>query len=512
MWCVAATGARADPAGKATLTYFNRPVVTLRAPLLGMPPAERVTAAEARLHVALAETTGAEVSVTQTDLGRAVQVNGHLIFFLQVGDLDPEEGLTLQEAANRAADTLRTSLLQSLEQRTSESLTRSLLSLGVATAAFVLVVAALWWLRRKVLGLIERNLGQRTEPVRLGTLRLVHWNTIAAVLDWVLRAVTTGLVLGLGVQFVAFGLSQFPYTRPWGERLQDFIVSLLGDAVLGAVRVVPDLSVVAFIAWLTWGGMRLSTALFRQVEAGRWMTSWLTPETAAITRKLVSLALVLFAIVMAYPYLPGSDTEAFKGLSVLLGLMVSMGGSSTVGQAAAGLILIYTHAFSVGDQVRIGEVAGRVTAMGMFTTRIVTHLGEEIVLANAAVLTSTVRNFSREGQGLLLEVVMTIGYDVSWRQVESLMKEGAARTAALLAQPPPRVVVGSLDDFYVTYRLVAQTAHGVPRETVLAELQRHILDAFNEAQVQIMSPHYNNDPPGSPKLAPGSPEVEPRPA
>jgi small-conductance mechanosensitive channel len=357
------------------------------------------------------------------------------------------------------------------------------------------------WLRNRILGVVDRILGARAEPLRIGTFGLIRFETLNLLASGLVRALTGLLQLALGVQWLALALRQFPYSRPWGERLQGLIGSLLARGVELAIQTLPDLVVVVLIVWLARWATGFTASLFTQVQAGRVNTSWLTPETAVITNQLVSVAIWLFALVMAYPYLPGSQSEAFKGVTVLLGLMATLGSSSTIGQAASGLILIYTRAFSVGDQVLIGQSAGTVTTIGMFTTRLRTMQGEELVVPNSAVLAATTRNYTLPGARVRLEVTVTIGYDTPWKQVQALLLEGVRRTGDLLADQEAEVLVTGLDDFYVSYRLIAAGPSSRPREAVLAVLRRNVLDAFNAAQVQIMSPHYMLDP-AAPKVAP----------
>jgi small-conductance mechanosensitive channel len=485
----------------ATLRYFNRDIAVLRAPLLGAPPAQRVAAAEVRLEATVNETAGAEVTLSTVDLGRAVLLNGRLIFFIQPGDVDPEAGLDLDASALAAADRLRDALAQSAEQRHSDSLVRSSLMAGGALLVYLLIAGALIWLRTRVVGALERLLGSRAGPLRVGSLGIIRWKNLNLIVSGLVRALSGFLLLALGVQWLALALRQYPYARPWGERLQGLIGKLVGRGLELALQALPDLVVVVLIVWVARWSTGVSTSLFRQAQAGRLSSSWLTPETAAITNQLVSVAIWLFALVMAYPYLPGSQSEAFKGLTVLVGVMASLGASSTVGQAASGLILIYTRAFSVGDQVRIGESAGTVTAIGMFTTRLRTMQGEELVIPNAKVLAATTKNYRLHGARVRLEVTVTIGYDTPWRQVQALLLEGVKRTGELLADEEAEVLIISLDDFYVSYRLLASGPATQPRDAVLAVLRRNVLDAFTAAQVQIMSPHYRADP-ATPKVAP----------
>ncbi|MBL9036870.1 MAG: mechanosensitive ion channel [Archangium sp.] len=492
----------------ATLRFFNRDVVTLRSSYLDVAPPARVRAAERRLHEALLVAEVPVVTARAEAIGITVALNDRPIFSLQPGDLDPEAGLSLEVVAERARADLAAALQASRAQTELASVTRGAIAFGVATIVGLLLLGLVLWGRRWLLGLIVRRLGARTGSFRVGPLSVVQWPTVAMVAAGLVRLAATLAGLVLVVEWVAFGLSQFGYTQPWGERLQDVLLSLVGQMALTIASAVPDLLVVALIIWLTWSGTRVLAVFFRQVELGRWTTSWLTPETASITRKMSTLVLVLFALAMAYPYLPGSQTEAFKGLSVLIGLMVSLGGSSTIGQAASGLILIYTHAMSVGDQVRIGEVAGRVTGVGMFTTRLLTAMGEEIVLPNTAVLSTSITNFTRETRDVMVQVQVSIGYDTSWQQIEALLLEGARRTPTVAPTPAPRVLTSSLEDFYVVYRLVVAMRGSGLREELAAELQQHVLDAFNEANVQIMSPHYMMDP-SAPKIAVPTPAASP---
>jgi len=183
---------------------------------------------------------------------------------------------------------------------------------------------------------------------------------------------------------------------------------------------------------------------------------------------------------------------------VLIGLMVSIGASSIVGQAVSGLILMYTRAFRVGEYVRVGDTEGTVTALGSFTTRIRTGLGEEVLLPNSYALQNTTRNYSRivEGDGFVVNTGVTIGYSTPWRQVHAMLEEAARRTKDIASEPAPRVRQTALSDFYVEYRLIAySTAElAAQRIDVLNELHANIQDVFNEHGVQIMSPHYMTDP------------------
>jgi small-conductance mechanosensitive channel len=243
---------------------------------------------------------------------------------------------------------------------------------------------------------------------------------------------------------------------------------------------------------------RAGTMFLDRISDERVTFGWLDRDTAPPTRMVFTVVVWLFALAMAYPYLPGAKSQAFQGLSVLLGLMVSIGASSTIGQAASGLILMYTRAFRVGEFVHIQGTEGTVIELGLFSTRVRTGMGEEVMLPNTMVLANTSKNYSRvvPGTGFIVDTVVTIGYDAPWRQVQAMLKEAASRVPAIAAQPEPRVFQTALSDFYVEYRLVAysRVEDPLPRADAISRLHASIQDVFNEHGVQIMSPHYLGDP------------------
>jgi small-conductance mechanosensitive channel len=251
----------------------------------------------------------------------------------------------------------------------------------------------------------------------------------------------------------------------------------------------------------------VSAELFASVHASPEESPFVNTHTAPATRRIVNASLWLFALAMAYPYLPGSHTEAFKGLSVIVGVMVSIGASGVIGQIASGVMIVYTYALRVGEYVRIQEHEGTVTEIGLFVTRLRTGMGEEISLPNTLVLANVTRNLSRaaDGKGYVLDVSVTIGYDTPWRQVYAMLLEAAGSVPEIRAEPPAYVVQTSLADFYVTYKLVAHVDAASPasRARVASALHEGIQDVFNRYGVQIMSPHYEADP-AAPKVVPES--------
>nr|WP_269670707.1 mechanosensitive ion channel family protein [Stenotrophomonas sp. SY1] len=243
--------------------------------------------------------------------------------------------------------------------------------------------------------------------------------------------------------------------------------------------------------------------LFNGVQNERFQLFGIDRQLAEPTRKLVVVVIWLFAIAMAYPYLPGAQTDAFKGLSVLVGVMVSLGASGIVGQAAGGFTILYSRTMSVGDFVRCGDVEGTVLQIGVFTTRIRTVTGVEVSIPNNVVLAGQLHNYSRhpDGPGMWMETGVTIGYDSPWRQVHRLLLAASAKTPDVQKDPAPYVLQTALSDFYTEYRLRVRIPEALERARILSELHANIQDEFNAAGVQIMSPNYEADP-EQPKLVP----------
>ena len=482
----------------ATLTVFNRPIATLRSSFLGVTPAERAVLARERIYSLLEKGGPAKVSVVTIPQGKMIAIDGEYAFVIAQRDVAAGAGDTLDRAAAAAQPRLEVAVGETREARDTTLLTRAAIHSGIATVIFVAVLYGLVrlgrWLTPRVLRITHRTAGR----MRVGGAAVLQRRRAFHAMHALLRIGGWLLFLLATYEWLGYVLARFPYTRVWGEQLNGFLLGTAEKILVAVAKAAPELLVAIIVFVIAHWIDRAQKAFFDSVESGRVRVGWVDRDTARPTRKLVTIAVWVFAVVMAYPYIPGSDTDAFKGLSVLLGLMVSVGASGLVGQAASGLILMYTRTFRVGEYVRIGDAEGTVVVMGMFTTHLRTGMGEELTLPNATVLTSTTHNFSRpaRGQGFNLTVQVTIGYDAPWRQVEAMLVNAARKTHGVLSWPEPRVYVHALSDFYVEYRLVAQGDVNDPqlRAGILSTLHTSIIDEFNLHGVQIMSPHYLGDP------------------
>ena len=505
MSSLAVSGGAVTPQPEGRIVVLNRRIATLRGSLFGIPAVTRASESEARIRSVLRARGELKVDTRDVAEGVLVSIDGALMFALTPEDTTERTLAAARAEAHAAAALLQTVIDESREARDLKSM---LLGALVALASG-LVVLTLMWLLRKLRHRIQSWLTGKTlahaDRLRVGGVELVRREGMLRFEQWLLDVVFWTLALLLIYEWLSLSLAQFPFTRPWGEQLNDFLLGMLARFALAIVHAIPDLLAAALIFWLAWLLTRMLRAFFRKVGAGQVRLSWLAADVAPITSKLCIGAIWLFALAMAYPYLPGSDTEAFKGLSVLVGLMLSLGASNLVGQLASGLILTYTRTFHRGEYVRVDEHEGTVVTLGAFTTRIRTGMGEELTLSNSQVLGGVTRNYSRvvKGPGFIVDTTVTIGYDTPWRQVNALLVQAALQTPGVLADPPPRVFQVALSDYYPEYRLVCQAVPSEPRPRaeVMSLLHANIQDLFNQYGVQIMSPNYRGDP-ASPKLVP----------
>ena len=411
----------------------------------------------------------------------------------------------MNQSPNRQSRTLKLAIAETREARDGRLLLGAAIWAGGATIVYLLLLLALRFVGRAITRRMLKLADSAAGKFRIGGTELLSRSRAIRFVRQLLRIGFWGIVLLLTYEWVGFVLGRFPFTRPWGEQLNAFLVTTIVDLLEAIAQSVPELLIVVVIFLLARFVNGLLKNFFDGIQSHRIDVNWLDTDSARPTRRLATFGVWVFAVAMAYPYIPGSGTEAFKGVSVLLGLMLSIGASGIVGQAASGLILMYTRTFRPGEYVKIGDHEGTIVEMGMFTTRIRTGLGEELTVPNTFALSMVSKNYSRtvKGVGFVLDTTVTIGYDAPWRQVHAMLVEAAVRTPGVLSVPAPHVFQTALSDFYVEYRLVCQAVPGEPRPRaeVLSVLHANVQDVFNEYGVQIMSPHYLGDP-ASPKVVP----------
>ena len=332
-------------------------------------------------------------------------------------------------------------------------------------------------------------------------LQLVQATKAVEILRGFISLVAASVALFLIYSWVTFVLRRFPYTRPWGESLREFLLTRLGAMALAIIHWIPDLFTIIIIVLITRAASRFIYVLFAAVEQDRLHVPGVYPETASPTRRLVIGLLWIVALVASYPYLPGSESEAFKGVSVFIGLVISLGSSGIVGQAMSGFTLTYSRAVRLGDFVRIGDVEGTVAHLGSLSTKIKTERREDVTIPNSVVVATPITNYSRfaDVEGVFNAITVTIGYDVPWRQIQAMLLLAAERTSNIKRNPAPVVRQSSLGNVSVEYALLVCFEQPTLRSPTLGALRANVLDVFNEFGVQIMVPSYEGDP-AAPKV------------
>jgi small-conductance mechanosensitive channel len=299
------------------------------------------------------------------------------------------------------------------------------------------------------------------------------------------------LVLVLLYAYVPLVLGFIPATSAFADRIAPMVVAPLqkiGVAILGYVPRLISLVLILIGVRFFLRGLGF---VMEAVGSGHITIPGFDPGWADQTLRLLRIVVVFGTLMLIYPFLPGAGSELFKGFSLFVGALFTLGASSSVANVISGVILTYTRSFSLGDRVQIGETTGDVIQQGLFVTRMRTIFNEEVTVPNTVALGGRVVNYSAAAQrpeGLGLRVTAGIGYDVDWRQVHELMKGAAADTENIVAEPEPFVVQNSLNDFAVEYILVASTREPKRVLRTQSELRRNVLDRFNAAGVEIMTP------------------------
>ncbi|RYF09473.1 MAG: mechanosensitive ion channel family protein, partial [Flavobacteriales bacterium] len=289
--------------------------------------------------------------------------------------------------------------------------------------------------------------------------------------------------------------SIFPETEGWTNTLLNWILSPLRSAGAAIVNYLPDLFTVIVVYFIFKYILKAIRFFFREIRVGNVKIRGFHQDWAMPTFNILKVVLYAFMLVIIFPYLPGSSSPAFQGVSVFLGILLSLGSSSATSNMVAGLVITYMRPFKVGDRVKIGEVTGDVIEKTMLVTRIRTIKNEDVTVPNSMVLSSSTVNYSSRTKnnepGLILHYTVTIGYDVPWKQVYELLNKAALQTIHIEKEPAPFILQTSLDDFYISYQINAYTFQANLQAGIYSNLLENIQDIFNEAGIEILSPQYN---------------------
>jgi small-conductance mechanosensitive channel len=468
------------------------------------PATERAKTIRQRIEAIAADRSVAADSLRVAEMeDRTMIVAGERMV---VGFIDADaiaEGLSRQILAERVVIRVREAIdSYRAARRPRVLLINTLYALGVsALLVFVLFVVTRAFSRLD--GLAERRLKSRIEAFEAQSHQIVQARQLRNVLNGILKGLYVCVLVALGYLYLHFVLGLYPWTRVLATHLLAILMDPLHTLGLGLIDSLPGIVFVAFVVIIARYVLRLARLYFESIDRGTVTLVRFDREWAVPTYKIARLVVIAFAVVVAYPYIPGSSSEAFKGVSIFLGVVVSLGSSSVIANLMAGYTMIYRRAFKVGDRISIDNLIGEVTERRLMVTHLRTIKNEEIVVPNSTIINSNIINYSTlaGSHGLILHTTVAIGYETPWRQVEAMLRLAAERTPGLLRHPAPFVLQKSLGEFAVTYELNAYCDDPRNMARLYSAMHQTILDVFNEHGVQIMTPAYEGDP-EQPKIVP----------
>jgi small-conductance mechanosensitive channel len=474
--------------------YRGQEVFRVFRPLGMYSPQERARLAEDRLDALVKDPTvlPEQIRVQHGEASSELWAGERLISLITDQEAEAA-GVERRAYAEMVKRRMARLIVETRHEFSAEEVTRGVVFVALATVLLVLLAWGLVRLTRRLLAVIDAWL-ERAHGIAIQRLELVSRATLARAFRLALRIVRALILIAVAVGWLEFVLSALPWTRPYARLVLPWLkapFAYVGSSVIAAL---PNLFYIAVIVGLNLALLRLVYRFFSAVRDGAVRIQGFLPEWADPTYRLVRILIIAVTFVAAFPYIPGSSSPAFQGVSLFIGLLVSLSSSSAISNIIAGTILTYTGAFRMGDRVAIAGTTGDVVKRSLLTTHLRTIKNEVVAIPNSIVLGGSIVNYAAlasEG-GLILHTTVTIGYDAPWRTVHQLLVSAALATDGIEASPAPFVWQTALNDFYVSYEINAYTRRPHDMPDIYAALHANIQDAFNEGGVEIMSPHYSS--------------------
>lgn len=333
---------------------------------------------------------------------------------------------------------------------------------------------------------------KRLKPIIIKDYELINIDTELKLIQFLIKCTQYLVILILLILTVPLLFAIFPQTKKVADLLISYILYPIKELWNGIINFIPNLISIIIIVFVIRYLIKGIEYIAGEIAAGRLKISGFYPDWAIPTSNIVRWLLYAFSIVVIYPLIPGGQSDIFKGVSVLVGLIISLGSSSVVGNIMAGLVITYMRPFKIGDRIKLNDTVGNVVEKSAFVTRIRTPKNEIITVPNSFILSSQTTNFSHSARklGLIIHTSVTIGYDAPWRKVHQLLIDAAKATKGISESPEPFVLETSLDDYYVSYQINAVITDADQTPRIMSDLHANIQDMFNHAGVEIMSPHY----------------------
>ncbi|WP_347355897.1 mechanosensitive ion channel family protein [Bdellovibrio sp.] len=370
----------------------------------------------------------------------------------------------------------------------------ALVNAGIATVIMIVALSLMgWlfpWLQLKVIALRDG----RIRPLKFHNFEIITAQAMVSAICGLLKALRVVATLLVLYFYFSLVFSFFPETHYLSENMLQYILTPLKEVFKTILEYIPKAFYIIIIIFVMRYLLKVIRMFFQRIESGYLKIEGFHAEWAKPTYKLVRILVFAFTLIIIFPHLPGSSSPAFQGVSVFLGLLISLGSSSAISNMVAGLVITYMRPFQIGDRVKIGPTIGDVVEKNLLVTRIRTIKNVDITIPNSNILSSHIMNYSAvaDSHGLILNPRITIGYDTNWRRVHQLMLDAAARTEGLMKDPKPFIFQTDLGNSYVEYELNVHTHLANKFDDVYSDLRKNLQDCFNEAKVEIMSPTYHS--------------------
>lgn len=402
-------------------------------------------------------------------------------------------GRTQLELATEYLEIIKTHIIKRIdEQSFSKQLTRLLYVVGLSILLFLLILLINRLFKKSKLVLINNvDWYKRLSINNYSLISKKYFNRIILFL----LAVVKWLLISISVYFfLVISFELYPTTRYLTKHLLQIITVPLHKFGMAFLNYLPNLLVILAIYLIFRFIIKGLKFIFNDIKNEKLKIRGFYPDFANPTFNITRGLLYIFMIVLIYPYLPASDSNIFRGASVFVGILISIGSSNALSNVIAGLLLTYMRSFRINDRIKIGDLSGDVIEKSLLNIKLRTPKNEEITIPNSTVLSSNTINFTTNSidKGLILHSTITLGYDVDWEKAYAILIEAALKTNLVLKDPSPFVLQTSLDDFYVSYQLNIYTNHANKKNRILSELHENIQDLCNENGIEILSPHYQS--------------------
>ena len=370
-----------------------------------------------------------------------------------------------------------------------------LAKIGIAIGVIAiqaLFIRVIWLLFRKIKAKVQAGLGNRIKPLKIKNVQILAAKQIVDVILFFLKLLHYAITIFQLFITVPIIFSLFPATEKLAATIFEHIIDPLKSISLSALKYIPNIITIIIILVIMRYVLRGLKFFAKQIGNGRVVIPGFYTDWAWPTFNILRVLLYAFTIALVYPYLPGSQSRAFQGVSVFVGIIFSLGSSSAIANLVAGLVITYMRPFKIGDRIKIKDITGFVLEKSPFVVRLRNIKNENITFPNLTVLNSEIINYNTSGEeeGLILHAKITMGYDVPWRDVYDILLAAAAKTPHLEEHPKPFVLQTSLEDFYATYEINVYTKAIEKVLLVYSLLYQNIQDEFKNAQISMYAPHF----------------------